>query len=136
MKLASAFSDKAGGIVCNAIYSEDESLSKRFMNLSGSYASRLDTFTEEERKQIYLFDFFFENDDREEGIYEPENKIKLSSWPTIFKAKLKMGRAKDIFDYQMWDVFEEFKSEIMSDDEYLMFQKPIVYNPEQQEAIR
>ena len=135
MKIFTAYSDGEGGIVCSAVYSEDESLSERFAMLSGSYADRLNTFTEEERSKMYLFDFFIENTDREEGFIEPENNIRLSSWPIIFKAKLDMGRAKDIFDYQMWDVFEQFKSQTMSPEEYLMFQKPITYNPEQQNAI-
>lgn len=36
----------------------------------------------------------------------------------------------------MWDLFEEFKADNLSEEEYLMFQKPIQYNPEQQEAIK
>jgi DNA replication protein DnaC len=85
---------------------------------------------------MYLFDFFLEPTDSAESFIEETTGITLSKYPRIFKAKLALGRAKDIFDYQMWDLFDEFKADNLSEEEYLMFQKPIQYNPEQQEAIR
>ena len=123
VRLGAAYS---GGdfITVNAVYSENEALSDKFLKLSGSYASRLEHFTEEERKQIYLFDFFLKNKDTNTNyVYSPEG-YKLAKWNIAFVQKqFAMGRAKDIFDYQMWQRFDEFKDTIDTDANNLMYQK-------------
>lgn len=125
--LAAYLDNNKDTITVNAVYSEDEELSRRFSIYSGSYASRLNNFTEEERSKIYLFDFFLESENNNIPTTNKdfENDITFADWPRIFKAKiLEMGRAKDIFDYQSWKLFDEFKSNIPSEKEFLMFQKP------------
>lgn len=136
IKFLAAYSKS--GIAVNAVYSEDESLSERFGNMSGSYASRLDKFTEEERDQIYLFDFFL-NEDPLPYVTEEQNRLKLDLYSNSFKEKLKMGRAKDIYDYQSYKLFEEFKGLHSPYDEEMMFQKPkggFIWNAEQSAAIK
>lgn len=89
-------------LVVNAIISENEALKERFMSLTGNFASRLEHFTEEERAQIRLVDFFFNpNDNVSEDIIQDERfNLKLANYRHSFKAKLKYGRAKDLYDYQ------------------------------------
>jgi hypothetical protein len=48
---------------------------------------------------MYLFDFFLEPTDSAESFIEETTGITLSKYPRIFKSKLALGRAKDIFDY-------------------------------------
>lgn len=123
-------------VTISAVYSEDESLSQRFMSLNGSYAKRLEAFTEEERNKLYLFDFFLEDTDLP-YIYDEANKLALAKYENSFKAKLEMGRAKDIFDYQMFNIFEEFKSPYTSPMEHLMLQKSkIPFTVKQKEVIQ
>ena len=121
MKLAAAY--KTGDFfTINAVYSENEALSNRFIALSGGYANRLNHFTEEERKQIYLFDFFLKNHDDTQYIASPE-EFKLAKWDVSFKEKqFSMGRAKGIFDYQMWEKYEQFKDSIEADTDNIMYQ--------------
>lgn len=89
-------------LVVNAIVSENEELKERFKNLTGNFNSRLEHFTEEERKQIRLIDFFFNPDNKvEEDVINDERfNLKLANYKHSFRAKLKYGRAKDIYDYQ------------------------------------
>lgn len=110
-------------ITVNAVYSENEELSKRFASLSGSYADRLNTFTEDKRNQIYLFDFFLRTPESNTVDYDSENHITLANYKTPLREKLAMGRAKDIYDYQMFKAYEEFRGETNIDD--FMFQQDI-----------
>lgn len=137
MKLIASYDDQ-NTITINAIYCEDESISEQFINMSGTFASRLDKFTEEQRNQIYLFDFFLKS----EGvpyIEDKENNFKLALYSESFIGKLVMGRAKDIYDYQNYKLFEEFKGLYTPSTEGMMFQKPqngFIWNAEQSAAIR
>ena len=113
----------------SGVYSENEELSAKFLRLTGDYASRLNQFTEEERSQIYLFDFFLE--DREvPAIYDPTYGLSLSPWQESFKVKIdQMGRDKDTFDHKKWVPFEKFVDNITTPTEDLMFQaKPDLDN--------
>ena len=120
-------------ITVSAVYSpHNPELAKKFMSLEGSYSDRLDKFTNQERQQIYLFDFFLKLDDSTPYI-TTDDGIKLSTYQTSFAEKLKMGRAKDVYDYQMWRTYDKYKSDRLSSK--VMYQKQIQYNKEQQEAI-
>lgn len=124
LKLLAGYEGNLGSITVNAIFSDNEALSEKFALLSGPYAKRLEAFNEEERKQIYLFDFFLKpSGANTEYIVDEENSLRLATFETSFKEKqLSMGRAKDIFDYQMWKLFDEFKKSYVPKDEYLMYQ--------------
>ena len=127
---------KTNSITVNSIYSENQELVEKFASLSGSYANRLDNFTEEERKQIYLFDFFImPNDDN--SIEDTARGLKLLEDSDIFASKLEMGRAKDIFDYQMYSRYAQYKNNRLSPKDYLMYQKLTFedFNPQQQYAV-
>lgn len=121
--LISAYSDKKGGVIVNSVYSENEELSRRFASYEGSYVSRLEKFTEEERKQIYLFDFFLVAKEKVDNIImDNENNIRLAGYQQSFREKqFVLGRAKDIYDYQQWNLFEQYKTQAI-DLENLMFQ--------------
>lgn len=110
-------------ITVNAVYSENEELSSRFLRLSGGYADRLEHFSENERKQIYLFDFFLNNENQNtEYVTSPES-YKLAKWDKSFVQKqFSMGRAKDIFDYQRWQRFKEFENVVDTSTDNIMYQ--------------
>ena len=137
LELLAAYSGAEGALTVNSIYSDNPELRERFRNLKGSYAKRLESFTEEEKKQIYLFDFFL-GEDTEDYVEDPERNIFLKDNNSIFKAKLNIGRAKDIFDYQMWSRYEDFHNSKISSEDYLMYQKKKVtydmFNPQQKET--
>lgn len=124
VKFGNAFS-QFDYITVNAVYSENEELSNKFLRLSGSYAHRLNQFTEEERAQIYLFDFFLKPEGSvTDTIEDSEYGLSLAHWKhSMIEKVFNMGRAKDIFDYQSWEIFEEYKENIPSEKEFLMFQK-------------
>lgn len=128
LKLGSCFASNDGSFyTINGVYAEDESLSEKFLSLSGSYSARLEAFTEEERNQIYLFDFFLKPTDAaiETAVYDDQYNLKLAPYETSLKEKqFNMGRAKDIFDYQMWRTYDKFKERYIPEKETLMFQKP------------
>lgn len=137
MKLIASYNDQ-NTITINAIYCEDESISEQFINTSGSFASRLDKFTEEQRNQIYLFDFFLKSEDVP-YIEDKENNFKLALYSESFRGKLFMSRAKDIYDYQNYKLFEEFKGLYTPSTEGMMFQKPqngFIWNAEQSATIK
>ena len=113
-------------ITVNGIYSEDESLSKRFTSLTGPYASRLEHFTEDERHKIYLFDFFLRTPEANNVFIDEKNGISLVDFKTPFREKLRMGRAKDIYDYQVWKKFDDVVGS-KSNPQDLLFQ---VTNPD------
>lgn len=96
-------------ITVNAVYSEDVELSRRFASLSGSYASRLEQFTDEEREQLYLFDFFIRTPEKNTVFEDEENGLTFVDYKTPLREKLRMGRSKDIYDYQRWRLFESFQ---------------------------
>lgn len=76
MELLAAYSGAEGALTVNSIYSDNPELRERFRNLKGSYAKRLESFTEEEKKQIYLFDFFL-GENTEDYVEDPERNIFL-----------------------------------------------------------
>jgi hypothetical protein len=109
--LYSFYNEKANAfyITINAIWSENQELKNRFKSYTGSFNSRLENFTKEELEQIYLFDFFLRPETSEEykKIEEPEYDLSLAHFNYAFYEKLNMmGRAKDAFDYQMWDYYD------------------------------
>lgn len=109
-------------ITVNSVYSEDPSLTKRFASLSGKYSERLEHFTEEERSQIYLFDFFLrEPGHKDEFAVDEESGLTLGGYANAFREKLKMGRSKDIYDYQRWRLFDEFQGR-RSDPRDILYQ--------------
>ena len=128
IKLGAVYKTGDDSVTVNAIYSEDLSLSEKFLQLKGSYASRLEYFTEEERKKIYLFDFFLEgNQFNSTPVVSPEG-YNLAKWDVSFIQKqFSMGRAKDIFDYQRWQRFKEFKDLIDESKDNIMYQSDIRY---------
>jgi hypothetical protein len=110
--LYSFYNEKANAfyITINAIWSENQELKDRFKSYTGSFNNRLENFTKEELEQIYLFDFFLrpETSDQYKKIEEPEYGLSLAHFNYAFYEKLNMmGRAKDAFDYQMWDYYED-----------------------------
>jgi hypothetical protein len=110
--LYSFYNEKANAfyITINAIWSENQELKDRFKSYTGSFNSRLENFTKEELEQIYLFDFFLrpETSDQYKKIEEEEYGLSLAHFNYAFYEKLNMmGRAKDAFDYQMWDYYED-----------------------------
>ena len=105
IRFGAAYPGRGLDLTVNAVYSEDTTLSERFLKMSGSYADRLSNFTEEERKQIYLFDFFLKENEID-SFLEPTYKLSLANFDIPIREKRYMGRAKDIIDYQMWKVFD------------------------------
>lgn len=110
--LYSFYNEKANAfyITINAIWSENQELKDRFKSYTGSFNSRLENFTKEELEQIYLFDFFLrpETSDQYKKIEEEEYGLSLAHFNYAFYEKLNMmGRAKDAFDYQMWDYYDD-----------------------------
>lgn len=97
------------GFTVSAIWSEDNALTEKFDSLKGSYKDRLNQFTEEEQSKMYLFDFFLVTHDNTPSVYDSEFNIEMTTYDTSFEAKAHMGRPKDNFDYQRWEVFEKYK---------------------------
>lgn len=137
LELLAAYPGNDGGITVNSIYSDNPELRERFKNLKGSYVHRLESFTEEEKQQMYLFDFFLEVGDKE-SVEDPKRGISLQDSKDVFKAKLGMGRAKDIYDYQMYARYRDFHNSKVSSEDYLMYQKGKVtydmFNSQQKET--
>jgi len=110
--LYSFYNEKANAfyITINAIWSENQELKNRFKSYTGSFNQRLENFTKEELKQIYLFDFFLrpESSEQYKRIEDSEFGLSLAHFNYAFYEKLNMmGRAKDAFDYQMWDYYDD-----------------------------
>lgn len=95
--IVSAYKANRNGIV-SFIICDDASIRERFINDSGSYSDRLSKFTQEERDKITLLDVFLNEYTKKSKNLTDGTKVLDSS--EIFDAKLRMGRAKDIFDYQ------------------------------------
>ena len=121
IRFGAAYPGRGLALTVNAVYSEDTTLSERFLKMHGSYADRLSNFTEEERKQIYLFDFFLKENEID-SFLEPTYKLSLANFDIPIREKRYMGRAKDIIDYQMWKVFDEYKNKILPQEEDIMYQ--------------
>lgn len=122
-RFLAAYADKRERrITLNAVYCEDESISERFASYTGSYADRLDRFSESERRQIYLFDFFVESKEFKTE-HDPIYGLDMIDSRKPRGEKMFMGRAKDIFDYQMWKDFNEFNNREFSDSNFLMMQR-------------
>ena len=100
IKFGAAYSGRGLALTVNAVYSEDTTLSERFLKMHGSYADRLSNFTEEERKQIYLFDFFLKENEID-SFLEPTYKLSLANFDIPIREKSYMGRAKDIMNIKI-----------------------------------
>lgn len=87
-------------VIVNGVICEDPNLVERFISMSGNFNDRLRNFTEEERNRFYLIDFFMVNRNENRIYQSEETDITMSDYVVPFTAKMKMGRAKDIFDYQ------------------------------------
>ena len=89
-------------VILNTMICEDPSIVERFKNMTGNFNSRLENFTEEERDKITILDIFFNgtNDVASDYITDTERGINLAHYRHSFNAKMKFGRAKDIYDYQ------------------------------------
>lgn len=87
-------------VIVNGVICEDPNLVERFISMSGNFNNRLRNFTEEERNRFYLIDFFMVNRNENRIYQSEETDITMSDYVVPFTAKMKMGRAKDIFDYQ------------------------------------
>lgn len=111
------------GMTLSAIWSLDNALSERFDNMRGSYAERLNNFTEEERNKIYLFDFFLTSDSYVPSVYDENTGLQLDEFGRSFDAKAHMGRPKDNYDYQRWEVYEKFKNQYGPRQKGLLFQQ-------------
>ena len=103
--------DGTSQIIVTFMRTENSELADRFRDLSGSYKERLSNFTDEERRQIYLIDCFFEQSPIESSTemlptstedYLNTEEFEIAGYKESFKAKLKMGRAKDLIDYRLW----------------------------------
>lgn len=99
-------------ITINSIYCEDDAIADKFQTLSGSYAERLSHFSDEERRKIYLFDFFLNDKNRQTSSFMSYDGLRLATYEVSFVSKMKMGRAKDIFDYQMWRKFDDVEAAV------------------------
>lgn len=123
LELLAAYPPKGSyDITINSVMSEDRSLVERFASLTGSYASRLENFTGEERGKIYLFDFFIMDRTSQDFVtqWDEENRINLMAWQTPMAMKLSnMGRPKDVFDYQHWKTVSGVHA---INPDYLMYQ--------------
>lgn len=95
--IVSAYKVDRNGIV-SFIICDDASIRERFINDSGSYSDRLSKFTQEERDKIIILDVFLNEYTKKSKNLTDGTKVLDSS--EIFDAKLRMGRSKDIFDYQ------------------------------------
>ena len=117
--LYSFYNEKANSfyITLSAINSVDPSLRDRFKSYTGNFNERLSNFTEEELSKIYLFDFFLrpQTHDQYSKVVDREYGLALAHFNYAFYEKLNtMGRAKDAFDYQNWNYFDE--NNIMAPD--------------------
>ena len=111
------------GITVSSVWSTDNELSKRFAEMRGSYADRLSQFTQEEQDKIYLFDYFLTLDEDILSLKDEENDVSLDNFARSFVKKLEMGRKKDLFDYQRWQVFEKYKNLYIPTADTMMFQE-------------
>jgi hypothetical protein len=89
LRLGSCFTTDGKYYTINGVYAEDPVLAEKFLSLQGSYSDRLDKFTEEERGQIYLFDFFLKPTDAdiETAVYDSQYNLKLAPYETSLKEK-------------------------------------------------
>ena len=91
--------------IINGIICDNEELRNRFINMEGNFNKRLHSLTQEERDQIWLVDMFMnpKNTDSKDIIQDTTYGLPLARYNLSFEEKLKFGRAKDLFDYQVWD---------------------------------
>lgn len=115
--------DWSRGFTISAIWSTDNALSERFDNLQGSYKERLNQFTEEEQDNMYLFDFFLMLEPDLVSTFDEEFGLELTEFQQSFKAKALMGRDKDVYDYQRWQLFGKYKNAYAPRTEGLLLQQ-------------
>ena len=115
--IISAYKADRNGVI-SLIICDDASIRERFINDTGNYSSRLDKFTQAERDKITLLDIFLNEFTKKTTTINGIGKVMHSS--EIFDAKLRMGRAKDIFDYQH---FNPVNRERRTNNRNIMFQK-------------
>lgn len=113
----------AQGFTVSAIWSTDNALSERFDKLTGSYKERLNQFTEEEQDKMYLFDFFLVLQPEIQSVHDDEFDLELTEFQESFRAKALMGREKDVYDYQRWQLFNNYKNAYAPRTEGLLLQQ-------------
>lgn len=112
------------GYTVSSVWSEDVKLAERFAALKHmSVAEKLDMFTQEERDKLYIFDFFLELQDYANIIDIPEYGINVTGFEKSLIPKALMGRPKDCFDYQRWQVFEKYKYQFIPQMDHVLLQK-------------
>lgn len=95
-----------GQYIVNCIICNDSSLRDKFKSMSGNFTNRLHQLTQEERDSIWLIDLFFKTKpSRYDYKKEQKYNLNIADYRESFEEKLKMGRAKDVFDYQHWSPF-------------------------------
>jgi hypothetical protein len=89
-----------GQYIVNCIICDDSSLRDKFKSMSGNFTNRLHQLTQEERDSIWLIDLFFKpKPSRYDYKQEQKYNLNIADYRESFEEKLKMGRAKDVFDY-------------------------------------
>lgn len=96
-------------LIVNGMICEDRALFERFCSMTGNFNSRMEQFTEEEHKKIYLVDLFF--NDVSDFVHhystgEGADGLYLANYTVPFKEKLKFSRAKDLYDYQNFNPYK------------------------------
>lgn len=121
-------------VIVNGVICEDSNLVERFISMSGNFNDRLRNFTEEERNRFYLIDFFMVNRNENRIYQSEETDITMSDYVVPFTAKMKMGRAKDIFDYQNFNPNHRTLYRNTGSEQTIFYQKDsnksTTFNPE------
>ena len=121
-------------VIVNGVICEDPNLVERFISMSGNFNNRLRNFTEEERNRFYLIDFFMVNRNENRIYQSEETNITMSDYVVPFTAKMKMGRAKDIFDYQNFNPNHRTLYRNTGSEQTVFYQKDpnksTIFNPE------
>jgi hypothetical protein len=87
-------------IISNNAICDDPRIITKFKSLKGNFNQRLAQLEPEEREKLYLVDIFFNKDNVVDTYSDTESDITMTDFTESFSAKLKMGRAKDLYDYQ------------------------------------
>lgn len=92
-------------IITNIVISDNAEAKAKFLSQEGSYSDRLNQLSQKERDSIYLLDIFINPYTNKKESYNSEElgQVDILSAESIFEAKLKMGRTKDVRDYQNYN---------------------------------
>lgn len=89
-------------VVTSFVESSNVELRDKFLNMKGTLPQRMKQLTAEEKQQLYIIDVFSNATPRRDMLLS-DNGPTMTHYAIPFAEKLKMGRAKDLFDYQMWE---------------------------------